>query len=354
DQSAHGVFAKLQLIEFKRVISNLINNAYEATIAQGIVTITLKSNEKKVIITIKDNGCGISPERLPKLFQKGESTKNQGFGLGLYHAKQIIDSLDGSINIESIVGTGTIVTLELPIASTPVWFCNKIILPPRSKVLTLDDDESIRQVWDSRLLSLAKRHEIEVIHFNNVENLINWYCQHPQAKITCLFDYELIGQNLTGLDVISQLKIARDSFLVTSRYEDSEIRKRCAEIQLKIIPKSFSAFIPIEVETNNLDLIFVDNDSSLTAVWKMRARDAKLNIAVFNDPQSFMKNLNLYSKNIAIYLDSDLGAGARGEVLAKELYDQGFNNIYLTTGYDKEYFPPMPWIKDIIGKMAPF
>jgi hypothetical protein len=55
------------------------------------------------------------------------------------------------------------------------------------------------------------------------------------------------------------------------------------------------------------------------------------------------------------FLDRDLGEGKpTGEVVAKNLYDKGFKNLYLCTGYRKEDLPEIPWIKDVLLKNVNF
>jgi hypothetical protein len=49
-----------------------------------------------------------------------------------------------------------------------------------------------------------------------------------------------------------------------------------------------------------------------------------------------------------------LGENVKGEEIAKDIHDKGFEEIYLCTGYPADYFPDMPWIKEIVGKTPPF
>jgi capsular polysaccharide biosynthesis protein len=65
-------------------------------------------------------------------------------------------------------------------------------------------------------------------------------------------------------------------------------------------------------------------------------------------------NSNNHSKSTKIYIDSDLGNNIKGEVCAKQLFDKGFHEIYLATGYSKEGFDEMPWIMAFVGKEPPF
>jgi len=105
----------LNIIEFKRVLSNLINNSIEAfDKAENKITISLFKNEQFVYVTIKDNGRGIPSEVLSQLFQKGVSfSKKQGTGLGLAHAKNYLESIKGSVEIESEFGVGTEIEIKL-------------------------------------------------------------------------------------------------------------------------------------------------------------------------------------------------------------------------------------------------
>ena len=65
-------------------------------------------------------------------------------------------------------------------------------------------------------------------------------------------DYEIIGSPITGLDLIEELGIQNQSILVTSRYEDFLIQERCEILNVKLIPKSMSPFIPIEISNDTI------------------------------------------------------------------------------------------------------
>jgi len=86
----------------------------------------------------------------------------------------------------------------------------------------------------------------------------------------------------------------------------------------------------------------------------MQASLVKKNIAPFNRSEDFKKVMDRYNKDIPIYIDSDLKEKIPGEIFANFLYEQGFCNLYLTTGYEKDRFSHLPWIKDIVTKESPF
>jgi signal transduction histidine kinase len=86
-KTSYGLFANILSCEFKRLISNLINNAVEAMESGGQVNVSLRSEGADIQIEIQDNGKGIPKELLPRLGAKGETHgKPGGSGLGLFHA----------------------------------------------------------------------------------------------------------------------------------------------------------------------------------------------------------------------------------------------------------------------------
>ena len=99
----------------KRVLANLITNAIQAMENGGLLNISAYKKDSNVFISIQDTGVGIPEENLSKIFQPFFTTKAKGQGLGLAVCKRIIESLQGSITLDSKVGKGTTVTIKLPI-----------------------------------------------------------------------------------------------------------------------------------------------------------------------------------------------------------------------------------------------
>ncbi len=106
-----------------QVITNLVENGIKYGNDEGKVRLILEELENVVQVTIADDGPGIDPEKLPRIFErffrvdKHRSRESGGTGLGLSIVKHIIDSHDAEIKVESEVGEGTIFTFILPHAS---------------------------------------------------------------------------------------------------------------------------------------------------------------------------------------------------------------------------------------------
>jgi len=244
-----GVFCSVPEQDLMRVLSNLIDNGYEAITHEGWIHIQWESNPHEILLTIEDNGSGISSEILNRIGNKGESFgKTGGSGLGIYTAKSILKSHGGSFEIISTVGVGTRVTMKLPRVSAPPWFASEVALPESAAVVILDDDESIHQVWKQRLSAHgASSPAMRVFHFYRFEELDHWL--QGEGKIlrprVFLVDYEVTGSGDTGLDFILKHRLTQEAFLVTSHFGEDEVQHRCLEAGIKMLPKGLAPTVPI-------------------------------------------------------------------------------------------------------------
>ena len=99
------------------VWNNLFSNAFKFTKAGGKVSVSLSMAEEYAVVTVKDNGCGMSPEVGAHIFEKfyqGDTSHSvQGNGLGLALVKRVIDIMQGEISVESAVGKGSTFTVKI-------------------------------------------------------------------------------------------------------------------------------------------------------------------------------------------------------------------------------------------------
>lgn len=152
DSSSKSARAKVQPGEFKRLVSNLVNNAAESLIEEsGTVRVSLSARDGMIILRVEDDGKGIPPEVLTRLGRRGESHgKPGGTGLGLHHARACAESWGGSLRIESAAGKGTAVTVSLP--STPASSGREVF-----DAVLIDDDALARATWRMTAERLGKR-----------------------------------------------------------------------------------------------------------------------------------------------------------------------------------------------------
>ncbi|WP_414043578.1 ATP-binding protein [Macrococcus sp. EM39E] len=117
----HQTLVHVAIDQFKQIIINLIQNAKDAIEEnkQGIIEIKVDHTQTQAILTIRDNGVGMSEEILKQLFNPFFTTKNTGTGLGLPVTKSIIDANNGEIEVISKEGIGTTFIIKLPLVSIP-------------------------------------------------------------------------------------------------------------------------------------------------------------------------------------------------------------------------------------------
>jgi len=116
---AAGAYVALDGERFRRVMNNLLENAFQALIEDGggaemRVTVTTAAAEQAVI-AVEDTGPGIPPQLLSRIFEPLFSTKSFGTGLGLPTVKQIVEQHQGTVAVTSVPGAGTRIELRLPI-----------------------------------------------------------------------------------------------------------------------------------------------------------------------------------------------------------------------------------------------
>lgn len=113
--------------QFQQVFYNLIRNAAQAAPAVGgHITIRTRANDYEFIISIEDNGSGISPEHMGSLFEPYRTTKANGSGLGLLIVRRIVREHGGEISVDSEQHQGTRVRLHLPHSERPI----RLLGPP--------------------------------------------------------------------------------------------------------------------------------------------------------------------------------------------------------------------------------
>jgi two-component system heavy metal sensor histidine kinase CusS len=104
---------------FERAVANLLDNALRFTPENGSIQIALSKHDARFEVAVSDNGSGIAPQHLPRVFDRfyrAESSRgSDGAGLGLALVKSIVDLHSGSATIESEIGRGTTVKLTFPV-----------------------------------------------------------------------------------------------------------------------------------------------------------------------------------------------------------------------------------------------
>lgn len=112
------IFADSDAVQLENVFTHLIQNAIDAAGENGEVKVVLSEESGSVLISIQDNGPGMTPEFVREdLFRPFKSTKETGYGIGAYESRQLVRSFGGHLSVDSEVGVGTKIIVRLPVLS---------------------------------------------------------------------------------------------------------------------------------------------------------------------------------------------------------------------------------------------
>jgi hypothetical protein len=104
-----------------------------------------------------------------------------------------------------------------------------------------------------------------------------------------------------------------------------------------------------------IQAVYLDDDALMCKSWELVAKRRKVNLRCFNSWAAMREKLAEIPKDATLYVDSVLEPeDLKGEEVARELFELGYQSIYLATGFSPDRFPPMPWIKGIVGKEPPW
>ncbi|MBI5419317.1 MAG: PAS domain S-box protein, partial [Deltaproteobacteria bacterium] len=102
-------------VRIKQVVTNIVRNALEAAPeGEGRVTVNVAGKDGSVRLAVEDDGPGMRPEEIAKVFQPFYTTKAQGVGLGMPIVKRLVELHGGEVRVSSEAGKGTIVSVVLP------------------------------------------------------------------------------------------------------------------------------------------------------------------------------------------------------------------------------------------------
>jgi signal transduction histidine kinase/CheY-like chemotaxis protein/AraC-like DNA-binding protein/sugar lactone lactonase YvrE len=110
--------------KIQHIVSNLLSNALKFTPRNGRVTVTLSCTGQVVCIRVEDTGIGIPAAQLPRIFERYYQVNDPiskgepGTGIGLAFTKELVEMMDGKIEVESTMGAGTVFRVLLPVIKT--------------------------------------------------------------------------------------------------------------------------------------------------------------------------------------------------------------------------------------------
>lgn len=230
--------------QMEQVFTNLILNAVESIVEgqPGVVTVSTGLHENSVNIEVTDNGCGIDTETQKRIFDPFFTTKLPGRGLGLAAVEGIVRTLDGRIEVESTVGSGTRIGLRLPLpkALQP----NPEAPEPEATsaaayggVLIVDDEPMIRKM----AATFLQRRGVPVLEAANGKEAIERLTAEGGGVRAVLLDIampEMPGD--AALAVIRKLR-PDVRVIISSGFHEREVQEHLGDIEkCTFLPKPYT------------------------------------------------------------------------------------------------------------------
>lgn len=227
-------------VRLNQVLLNLLSNATKYTPEGGVIQLSLfEENSPKgekfvrLHIIVKDNGIGMTPEFLEKIYESysradgARIQKIEGTGLGMAITKYIVSAMEGTIDVQSELSTGTQFHLTFDFEKAPVMEMDMVL--PAWNMLLVDDDEFLCKSTVDALKELGINAEWTLSGEQAVERAIEHHERRNDYQII-LLDWKLPGMN--GIQVAKKLRshLGKEvPILLISAYDWSEFETEARE-----------------------------------------------------------------------------------------------------------------------------
>ena len=174
-----------------KIVGNLISNAIKFTPTDGCVTISTATKNNQFVLKVEDNGCGISAQDLPYIFdafyQGNSHSRSMGSGIGLSLVKQLVEAMNGSISVESEENKGTTFIVKLPITQSTEQVAslketpaiNDIFIPDGEDVESVEIEDDIF----TRILIVEDNNDVALFIGSVINNANIYYASNGKEGL---------------------------------------------------------------------------------------------------------------------------------------------------------------------------
>ena len=227
-------------IRLNQVLLNLLSNATKYTPESGSIQLSLSEEESpkgenyvRIHIKVKDNGIGMSPDFLKKIYESYSRAdgarihKTEGAGLGMAITKYIVDAMEGAIDIKSEIDKGTEFLLTFDFEKAAAVEMDMVL--PSWNMLVVDDDELLCETATDALKSIGIKAEWTLSGEKAIELVIQHHKKRDDYQII-LLDWKL--PDINGIQVAREIRSNLGDevpILLISAYDWSEFEAEARE-----------------------------------------------------------------------------------------------------------------------------
>ena len=350
----HFSFVNVDQLALKRSITNILNNAVDAIDEKGTIHIGLDKKNDLIEITVKDNGKGMSRSVVDKLKNNIAVTsgKKDGHGIGFAQVHETVKNNHGIVDIDSVPNQGTTITISFPEIESPDWLVRELRFNRKDTIVILDDDSSIHGAWDA--IFQKYRDVVSIKHFTLGSKAIAFINSFSnKSKVFLLADFELLKQDLSGIDVIKQTNVR--SILVTSHYTEKDTLELIKNNNLKVLPKQLASEVTIVIDSSTSKegtqkdvitkasvVIADDVRTFIDQLAEYISKECKVKVDKYYDSTKLSEELSkcvgtnvfetFYPQNTKFFIDNDFKNTTDGLKLTKALHETGYTKLYLLSG----------------------
>ena len=231
----------------KTILRILVSNAIKFTNKNGVIIITAEENFEDITMSISDNGIGISPNRLSKLFDTSQvlttegAKAEKGTGLELSLCKELVERHGGKIWVESILGKGSVFSFNIPQKpKSKIKGLNKNnevgARKNNLKILVVDDSQTIRMI----LGDMVKQYGTEILFAQTGNEAVDIFQNNPDIDLILMDKYMPEMDGYEAARLIRQVNKNVIIIMSTADEFSTETEEFAGVVINDFLPKPFS------------------------------------------------------------------------------------------------------------------
>lgn len=234
EPDANFFWINLAANKVKCMLSNLLNNSYEALDHCRDLQLRISVINHHLQLEIVDSGRGVPDDKINDVLN-GVSLKHDGRGFGLSTARDYMEAIGGNLSLISGQMRGTKIILSFPFIQQPKWATKIVLVPKFGSIIMFGDLSRMRNIWDYSKCFV----DAELLSFTTVDEVMTWYITNLNVRdySIYLFDYDQIDVRNNWLQLLTKINVRSRGYLLSNYHDDVNVQRQCNEAGVGLIPK---------------------------------------------------------------------------------------------------------------------